>query len=267
MDISMKNSLMEVIKIILLASVIYLMWSIAKILLPIVGVDYNVSKNIEYYANYNLNTFKKKKITHKQKKPKPKKVKKIKEEKLNFKLIAIYADGHNSVVTIGVKRRIVILGIGEQEQNFKLIKVTNNDATFSKNNKEYIIFIGERNNAKKTNKRVSQINKSIKENKEQQTSDIKRKQIRKYKNNTNAIWKDISIKRVVGGYSIGNIKPKSTFAQIGLKKGDIIKTINNKKLKTNKNVIDMYKKLDTISYIKLELIRDGELREIEFNIE
>jgi type II secretion system protein C len=264
----MKNSLVEVLKIILLASLVYLMWSIVKISLPIAGVDYNVGKNIEYYANYNLNTFKKKKPKPKKTKPKKKVIKKVIEEKLNFKLIAIYADGNNSVITINVKNKIVILGIGEKEQNFKLIKVTNNDATFSKNNKEYIIYIGERNNAKKTKKKkVVQRNNNIKENKEQQTSDIKRKQIRKYTNNTSAIWKDISINKVVDGYSIGNINPKSTFAQIGLKDGDIIKTINNEKLKTNKDIIDMYKNLNTISYIKLELIRDGKVRDIEFNIE
>ena len=68
----MKNSLVEVLKIILLASLVYLMWSIVKISLPIVGVDYNVGKNIEYYANYNLNTFKKKTIKNKQKKEKNK---------------------------------------------------------------------------------------------------------------------------------------------------------------------------------------------------
>jgi general secretion pathway protein C len=263
----MKNSLVEVLKIILLASLVYLMWSIVKISLPIVGVDYNVGKNIEYYANYNLNTFKKKKSNHKRKKSTKKVVKKEKVEKLNFKLVAIYADGNNSVVTISIKKRIVILGIGEEEKGFKLIKVTNDEATFSKNNKKYIIVIGQKDNSKSKKKKVSKKTKKIEEKQEQETSNIKRKQIRKYKNDTNAIWKDISIDKVVDGYSISNIKPKSTFEQIGLKEGDIIKTINNKKLKTNKNVIDMYKNLDTISYIKLKLIRDGEVREIEFNIE
>jgi type II secretion system protein C len=267
MDIFMKNSLIEVLKIILLASLVYLVWSIVKISLPIVGVDYNVGKNIEYYANYNLNTFKKKKKKIVKKEEKKKVVKK--EESIKFKLVAIYADGANSVITINDSRKIIILGIGEKQKNFKLIKVTNNEATFSKNNKQYVIVIGQKTYGKEITNKVITHNKqkNTEEQEELQTSNIKRQQIRKYKNDISAIWEDISIQKVHDGYSISNIKPKSSFAQIGLKKGDIIHKVNNKILKTNKNVIDMYKKLDTISYIKLELIRDGEVRDIEFNIE
>jgi len=69
------------------------------------------------------------------------------------------------------------------------------------------------------------------------------------------------------GLRLSRIKSNSILRELGLKNGDVIKTINGQKIESVKDAIRLYEKLQFSSSLELQLVRWGKEKTIQWNIE
>jgi len=66
------------------------------------------------------------------------------------------------------------------------------------------------------------------------------------------------------GFVLSYIKPNSFFTQLGLKRGDIIKRINNKPINTPEDAFSFYKSVESGEPLSMEIIRGGQPATINY---
>jgi general secretion pathway protein C len=246
--------------------------------------DYKVK-----YIKYNIaKSLKEKKVKKVRVKPKKVVVKKKKEYKLisNIILKAIYAEANNNGwIIISEKRsksKTEILGIGDNFKNFILESVFPTYVVFSKGEKEYKLSLIKDKKVEFTIKEKAKTvkNKNKKVNKpllvdieaEDETSiNIKRTFLNQYIQYPSKIWKDISIKEIkkngqIDGFKINRLSNNSVFKRLGLKRGDIIKSINNIELDSYSKAINLYKNIGELENLIFLIIRDNQELELEYEI-
>lgn len=251
-------------------------------------VEYNAVPN-DYNIEYNKYKFdnKLKEVVVVKKKPIKKKVVKKKEYKLNANIIlkAIYSSNDNSGwIIIGEKSstKTHMLSIGEKFKSFELQLVYSTYAIFTKDNKEYRLdllsekdkkakFTTKKNIAvKKTETIKSEELNAIKQEDENQFA-LKRTLINNYTKNLKKIWRDIAIddykqNGILTGFKIRRINQNSVFAKLGLRDGDIIKSVNNIKMTSYSNAFSVYKKLSKTKDLSFLILRDNNEMELEYEI-
>jgi len=70
----------------------------------------------------------------------------------------------------------------------------------------------------------------------------------------------------LAGFTISEIAPGSLYQQAGLQNGDIILSVNGKRITDARQAMTMYQTLKSAAAIDLELIRAGQTRNIHYNI-
>jgi len=95
--------------------------------------------------------------------------------------------------------------------------------------------------------------------------------LRYYTSNMSRIWKNINIQDVkvngkIDGFKIISINKNSVFGKLGLKKGDIIKAINNQKLKSYSDAFKVYKKINKLDDLQITILRNNIERDLEYEI-
>lgn len=73
--------------------------------------------------------------------------------------------------------------------------------------------------------------------------------------------------RKEGGFLVRKLKKGSLYEQLGLKQGDIIKSVNGEPLNSIQDAMTQYSKLGTLSQIQLEITRNGQSEMLSFNLE
>jgi len=207
-------------------------------------------------------------VKHKRKIPKSKK-----EYKLisNILLKMIYKEKENTgwiVISDKSSLNSKILGIGEVFKNYRLIKIFEGFVVFSKNNKEYKVLLdaNEKNFSYiQTNHTKDRIKKSGGQ------YYFGKNLIKEYMQDSSKMWKEISISEIKNkgksnGFKINKIAKKSLFIDLGLKEGDIIKSVNNIKLKSYADAFDFYGKINKVRNMKLTVLRGNKIVELEYEI-
>ncbi len=69
------------------------------------------------------------------------------------------------------------------------------------------------------------------------------------------------------GLALIDVEPNSLFTKIGLRRGDIIKGINGKKIRTVKDAIGLYEELGTASRVSVLIQRRGQSQTLNYTIE
>jgi len=200
-------------------------------------------------------------------------IKKIKKEYKflsNIILVAIYAmdnDGGFTIVREKGKQDTNMLSKNDIFKGYRLDKIFAKYVIFVKNNKEYkLSMLNKRDDVKY--KVITQIPDVIKED---DMVSIKRDTVDSYINNFDKIWDDIAIDEIktssgIDGFKIKNIKKNSIFDKLGLKKNDIIKEVNNIKLKSYNDAFKIYKKIDKIKTLNMIILRNHKQKEITYEI-
>jgi type II secretion system protein C len=260
----------------LVVLVAYILTSILYFILPnkVQNID-TLHDNTLEYTRYNVyNAFVQQKKVVKKEVVKP-----VKQEYsllTNIELIAIYAfSNENGYIILKEKNKseTLVLSSDESFKDYLLTKVYQNYVIFTKNNKEYKVSMGvNKNDVKfdivsqddtiKTTQSISLDNNMV---------TVKRDLIDDYIKNFDKIWNDIAISEVktssgIDGFRVNRIKKNTPFSKIGLKKGDIIKQINNTKLKSYNDAFKLYKKIDKIKSLNLVLMRNNIEMEIYYEI-
>ncbi len=68
------------------------------------------------------------------------------------------------------------------------------------------------------------------------------------------------------GFKLFSIKSKSVFSKIGLKNGDVLKTVNGYTLSSPDKILEVYGKLKDSEQISIEVLRRGKARSFEYTI-
>ncbi len=251
-----------------------LFWSIVSLYLPIEGVDAEpVSHNGKLYYRYRLATDAKPQIelNHTPLKKAP--------TIRDLKLLAVYRDAGNMIAVVEKRGKSHVLLKGDTIDGFKLVSVDENSAEFVRNKKSYILKIKDlklKNNAYETLKVHKKIFKNIEKSRkipdEPSVLPINRANINKYIKNMDKIWKDISIVDFkkdgkLAGFKVRYIRRGSFFQKIGLKRGDLIVEINGEEIEDYSLPMKKLREIETLDNLSLTVIRNGERKELEYEIE
>jgi len=201
----------------------------------------------------------------------------------DIRLLAIYNSEDTTVITVEYKQKSKVLARGDEINGFILEGAGNNFATFSKDTKTYRIDLikskrssSSRSSIKSTSK-VSPLSskKSIKVKGEVTDAGdhkiVDRSLLDHYANNMDDIYKNIGIKEIkesgkIKGFSITFVRRGSPFAKLGIKRGDMIKSINGKEINSYNAAFETYKNIQNIENLTMVIQRGKEEMELEYEI-
>jgi len=183
-------------------------------------------------------------------------------------LIGLYGNDKKGYVIIAPKsnpKKTSIISIGETYQGYKLKAIRLKYAIFTRNSKDYKLQL-QKTKTKQSNVKITNYN-----DKYTNLKTVNKKDISYFATNPREIWKNISIKEVyngkkIDGFKVMWIKPGSKFAQLGLKKGDIIIKANNKRLTSYKDAIDIYTNISRLKEVQITVLRDNDEKEFIYEI-
>jgi type II secretion system protein C len=103
------------------------------------------------------------------------------------------------------------------------------------------------------------------------TNMIQRSEIQELMSNPDNVFKNIGFKEVmkdgkIDGFRVLSINRNSPLAKLGLRAGDIVQSFNGVRLDNYSSVLEIYNNADTISRVKLEVMRNNEKKEFEYEI-
>ena len=197
----------------------------------------------------------------------------------DIKLLAIYNASDVTVVTVEYKRKTKVLAKGEAINGFVLEGAGSNYATFSKNSKTYQItlIISTKGDAGINSTKPSSVPASSGGKVEGDVVDagdhkiIDKSLIDHYAKNMDDIYKNIGIVEVkkgnaLEGFRISFIRKGSPFAKLGIRRGDVIKSINGQEIESYQAAFDVYKNIQNIENLTLGIQRGKDEMELEYEV-
>ncbi|MEA2047187.1 MAG: PDZ domain-containing protein [Campylobacterota bacterium] len=196
----------------------------------------------------------------------------------DIKLLAIYHALDVTVITVEYKGKTKVLGRGDEINGFILESAGHNYALFRKNDKKYkvsLIISTKGSSSIKSSK--PSFEPTPQEELEGEIVDagdhkiIDKSLISHYAKNMDDIYKNIGIKQIkkgknLKGFSISFIRKGSPFEKLGLKRGDVIQTVNGQKIDSEKAAFDIYKDIGNIENLTLVIQRGKEEMELEYEV-
>ncbi len=202
----------------------------------------------------------------------------------DIKLLAIYNASDVTVITVEYKKKTEVLSRGDKINGFILEGAGSNFATFSKMSKTYRVELFK---SKKGAKNTSSI-KKIPATSPSKPVAVSKKAVGEvvdagdhkiidkslfdhYAKNMDDIYKNIGISEIkegkeLKGFRISFVRKASPFAKLGIKKGDIIKSVNGEEINSYNAAFDMYKEMKDAKNLTLLIIRGKEEMELEYEI-
>lgn len=191
----------------------------------------------------------------------------------NLILLALYHDQQDGIIMFMENEpnaQTQILQKDESYKGYKLIKVEPTRAIFQRDGVQYYLSFkdiatpgGGLPTAKIPKPPIERLTDS--------KATVSRDEIHKYTSNMQEIWNNIAIREVVtdgkiNGFKVLAVKSGSVFEELGLRKGDVIMNVNNKKLSSYADAFSIYDNIDKYESIKLEILRNNQKRELEYEI-
>jgi len=194
-----------------------------------------------------------------------------------IKLLALYNASDALVVTVAKGSKTTVLGKGEKIDGFTLISAGSNYAMFSKDGKEFKLSLIKVKNSGKSNVTAPRVGdkKNSSEGsiiEEDGKKLIKRNLLTSYTKDVDKIWKDIGISEnkvngKLNGFRINFVKRGSDFEKLGLKRGDLLMAINAEELNSYNAAMGFFKDIENIENLTLTVLRNGTIKEIEYEIQ
>ena len=200
-------------------------------------------------------------------------------------LKAIYNASDMTVVTIEYKRKTKILGRGDVINGFVLVGGGSNYATFTKDAKTYRVDLikSKRASASSGSIRPSSKASSPRPKRAESAAQVEgeivdagdhkivdKSLVTHYSKNIKEIYKNIGIGETkVNGktqFKITFVRRGSPFAKLGVKRGDIIKSLNGQEINSEAEAFQIIKNIDSIENITLGILRGKKEMELEYEI-
>lgn len=196
-------------------------------------------------------------------------------------LLAIYNASDATVVTIVYKNKTKVLARGEEIQGFILEDAGMNFATFSKNAKTYKIMlvkdkqsIGSISVASPVKSLSKVQSKKVIEGDIVDAGDhkiIDRALLEHYATDMKDIYNNIGISEIrkgkdLEGFRITFVKRGTPFAKLGVRRGDVIKSINGQEINSYNAALNIYKNIQSMNNLTLVIERGKKEMELEYEI-
>jgi len=278
----------QTFKILLAVLVLFLsiktLWFIVEVLwLPSSGVDEATTKNpksLYYRVKLTPNEVAAPVITPKNPAP-------IVGSIENVHLLALYHASDTTVVTVEYKGKTKILTRGDDIDGFMLTGGGNNYATFSKDSKTYKVMLTK---GKKSGKGTGSVKSVAITSPVKQKTPVKREKedigditdvgdhkiidrsvLEHYASNMDDIYKNVGIAEMkdgntLKGFWITFVKKDSHFAKLGLRRDDVIKSINGQEINSYNRAFEMYKNIKNINNLTLVIQRGKDEMELEYEV-
>lgn len=191
----------------------------------------------------------------------------------NMILKGLYGNTKKGFIIVAMKdkpKETSIVGINEDFKGYILKSILIDSALFKQNGAEYVLNL-EDMDKEKADKMKNAVSKAKVIVPEGEAIGVTRDDIEHFAKNPADIWRDISIVEVkkgtkIEGFKVTNINKKSKFAALGLQKNDIIIKANNIELKSYKDAIDIYSKINKINTMQIVVKRDNQEVELVYEI-
>lgn len=159
-----------------------------------------------------------------------------------------------------------VLAQGEQIDGYVLYKLFKNYVIFQKDKKDYKLEIVEDELSNYEEDKIEDF--KTKDN----GAVVSRDYLNSYVTNMDKIWNNIAINEIkngdrIDGFKIEKINKDSVFGKLGLKEGDIIKSVNNNVLASYADAFRVYNDIGNIKYLNIEILRNNELMELSYEID
>jgi len=272
MKINFKDSIQFILVPLIVLALIKIFWVVLEtFVLPKDGINHTeVIRNKPLYYRVKL-------LKQEQKTTRPV----IKKHIANIKdiqLIAIYSELDNVVVTVIYKNKTKVLIKGDTINGFKLISGTKDYALFEKNNKHYKVQLVKASSNNQSSIQV--VNPTTQQIQEETINDgivdkgdhkeIDRKIFEHFSNNMDDIYKNIGIKEInkknKKEFQVSFIKRGSPFAKLGIRRGDIIKSINGQEVDSYGAAFNAYQGIKGADMLTVIVIRNNKELELEYEI-
>lgn len=252
----------------------YILSTIVFSYLPKSGVDYvEESSNTLKYRKYDgfysqVSSIKKTQVK--------KVVKKQKVQTLSsYTLKGIYSTTSNAgwiIIENKRDKKSSFISQYEELDGYILTKLYKKYVIFEKQAKEYKLDMQSRDQNLKyeVSRKVNNINENIIVDND--NVKVKRNYLNSYINNIDKVWNNIAINEVkkngkIDGFKVGRVNENSVFGKLGLKKGDIIKSINNNILSSYADAFKVYNNINSTKYLNIEILRNNEIMELNYEID
>ena len=239
------------------------------------GIDYvktSEAKSLYYRTRFASQKLKQKKVV------KAKPVSDIN----SFKLLAIYHSPKRVVITVSKNGKSSVLVRGDKIDGYVLDDATATEAIFLRGGKRYRITLvrsarspGGKSSVKFVHPKKEQPKKESAPEGEVSEGDgitiVDRTLLDHYRKNMNDIWKNIGIMEIkendqIKGFKVNFVKRGSDFAKLGLRRGDVIKSINGQELNSYNAAFEIYKNIDTMNNLTMTILRGKKEMELEYEI-
>ncbi len=175
--------------------------------------------------------------------------------------------GFALVAKKGNEKKVTIVGIGESFEGYTLKSIGLHGVIFTKGGKEFSLKLQKNDNIKtKVHYRKSGAAAN-----EETVHTVENNDVEYFARHPREIWKNISIQERrrggrIEGFEVRWIKPGSKFAALGLKRGDLIIKANNKRLRSYRDAIDIYRKIDKLDEVSIVVLRNNQEKELVYEI-
>lgn len=251
----------------------YILNSVLFLYLPKTGVEFNKKNDLTLdFKNYsgfysNTKTFDS---------PIKKTTKKSDIDSLTkYNLRAIYSKSDNSGwISIEDKKSLksYILSQWEKIDGYVLTKLFKSYVVFEKAGIEYKLELSK--TKENISYEMSTTNNNIKENivVKDDVVKVNRNYLNSYVNDIDKVWNNIAIKEVkkdkkIDGFKVFKVAKGSVFDKLGLKQGDIIKSVNNTVMTSYADAFKVYNEINKTQYLNIEILRNNEIMELNYEID
>ena len=193
----------------------------------------------------------------------------------SYTLKGIYSTSSNGGWIIVENKRTKkshFLSQDEVLDGYLLVRLYKKYVVFEKNSKEYKLDMQQKNENVKyeVTRKVDNTNENIIVNND--SVKVKRDYLNSYVNNIEKVWNNIAINEIrqngkIDGFKVENVNKNSVFGKLGLRKGDVIKSINNNVLNSYADAFKVYNNINSTKYLNIEILRDNEIMELNYEID
>ena len=182
-------------------------------------------------------------------------------------LKGLYGNSKKGFAIVAKKRdekKVSIVAVGESFEGYTLKSIGSDGVVFTKGGKEFALKL-------QKEKIEAQVHYEKASADDEAIHTVRKNDVEYFAKNPREIWKNISIQEIrkggrIDGFKVRWIKAGSRFAALGLKKGDVIVKANNKRLRSYKDAIDIYRKIDKLDEVSIVVLRNGEEKELVYEI-
>ena len=200
-----------------------------------------------------------------------------------IRLLALYNSSDMTIATVNYKSKNKVMERGDNISGFVLEGGGQDFVTFSKKNRTYTVMLSKDN--KKSKNTVEDHSAPVAKAKKPKVSEKKgnitdagdhkivdRTLIEYYTKNMREIYKNIGVTEMkdggkLQGFRLNFVKKNSDFEKLGVKRNDIIKSVNGKAITSYNAAFGIYKNIQNSNNISMVVQRGNEEMELEYEIE